>query len=173
MIPDPGELLLIGQIVSTFGTHGQLKVRAVTDRPDHLQKHIRTIYIGTERTPYHLLNVFQHKPQLLVMKVQGVTMREQAEELRGAEVFILEADAAPLGTDEYYLHQLYHLRVETTEGATVGYVHEVLETGSNEVLVVRRPDQPDALIPMIHDVVQELDVAGQRIVIRLLPGLIE
>ncbi len=173
MIPDPDELLLIGHIVAAFGMHGQLKVRAVTDRPDHLQKRIRTIYIGTEHTPYQLRNVFQHKPQLLVITVQGITMRNQAEDLRGAEVFILEAEAAPLATDEYYIHQLYNLRVETTEGTLLGYVHEVLETGANEVLVVRRADQSDALIPMIYDVVQELDVAGQRIVIRLLPGLVE
>lgn len=173
MIPDPDELLLIGHIVSTFGMRGQLKVRAITNRPDHLQQHIRTIYIGTEHAPYQLLKVFQHKSQLLVVTVQGITTREQAEDLRGAEVFILETEAAPLDTDEYYIHQLYNLRVETTEGAILGYVHEVIETGSNEVLIVRRPDQPDALIPMIYDVVQELDVDRQRIIIRLLPGLVE
>jgi 16S rRNA processing protein RimM len=173
--PDPDELLLIGYVVAAFGMRGQFKLRAITDRPDYLQKRIRTIYIGTQYkyTPYQLHNVFQHKPQLLVMTVQGITKREHAEDLRGAEVFILETDAAPLGTDEYYIHQLYNLRVETTEGAILGYVQEVIATGSNEVLVVRRPDQPDALIPMIHDVVQTLDVVGQRIIIRLLPGLVE
>ncbi len=61
----------------------------------------------------------------------------------------------------------------TEDGAEIGKVREVLETGASEVLVVTRADQPDGLIPMIHDVVQELDFAGGRIVVRLLDGLLE
>ncbi len=55
----------------------------------------------------------------------------------------------------------------------LGKVREVLETGANEVLVVSRPDQPDGLIPMIRDVVQDLDIPGGRVVVRLLEGLLE
>jgi 16S rRNA processing protein RimM len=51
-------------------------------------------------------------------------------------------------------------------------VKEVLETGASEVLIVERPEQSDALIPMIRDVVRELDFAGGRVVVRLLEGLI-
>ncbi len=51
-------------------------------------------------------------------------------------------------------------------------MREVLETGANEVLVVARPDQPDALIPMIHDVVQDLDIPGGQVVVRLIEGLL-
>lgn len=172
MNPSPDELLLIGTIVAPFGLHGQLKLRSITDRPDHLQRHVRTVYIGPKATAYTLIKVFQHKPGLLVLSLDGVTSREAAENLRGAEVSIRETEAAPLDTDEYYIHQLYNMRVETTEGVELGRVREVLETGANEVLIVARPGQSDALIPMINDVVVELDVAGGRVVIRLIEGLL-
>lgn len=174
LLPDmtPDELLLIGHVVATFGLRGQIKLRAITDQPEHLKRRVKTVYIGTERTPYQLVDVFQHKPGLLILTLKGITTRDAAETLRGAEVSILETDAAPLDTDEYYIHQLYGLRVETTEGVELGQVREVLETGANEVLVVARPDQPEVLIPMIHAVVQELDLPGKRVVIRVLEGLL-
>lgn len=172
MSPAADELLLIGRIVAPFGLRGQVKLRAFTDNPDHLRRRVQRVYVGAANTTYHLLEVVEHKPGLLILTLNGVTTRDEAEELRGAEVSILEGDAAPLGDDEYFLHQLYNLRVETIEGAEVGVVRDVLETGANEVLVVVRADKNEALIPMIRDIVQELDLAGGRVVIRPIDGLL-
>jgi 16S rRNA processing protein RimM len=121
---------------------------------------------------YRLLDVSFHKPGLLVLTLQGVTTRDKAEALRASEVFIHQDDAAPLEEDEYYLHDLAHLRVETTEGVDVGRVREVLQTGAHEVLVVARPGQPDALIPLIREVVKQLDIPGGRVVIQEMEGLL-
>jgi 16S rRNA processing protein RimM len=158
--------------VAPFGVRGQVKVRAYTAQVEHLRRRIRVVYIGDERREYPLIGVIEHKPGLLVLSLGGVTSRDAAESLRGAEVAIRERDAAPLEDGEYFIHQLYGLAVVDEQGAEIGRVREVLETGANEVLVVTRPDQPEALIPMIHDVVQELDIAGGRVVVRLIAGLL-
>lgn len=172
MTPSPDELLLIGRVVAAFGLNGQIKLRAITNQLDHIAEQVRQVYIGKKYTPYSLQEVFEHKPGLLIANLSGVTTREEAEKLRNAEVYIHERDAAPLAEGEYFLHQLYNLSVETVDGETLGRVTDVLETGANEVLVVGRTEQGDVLIPMIRDVVQELDIAGGRIVVRLLEGLI-
>ncbi len=164
-------MLMIGVIVAPFGTRGQVKLRSYTDRPDHLRR-IRTVYIGPKRQEHTLTKIIEHKPGLLVLSLRGVGQREDAEALRSSEVFIRETDAAPLDEGEYFIHTLYNLRVETEAGEQIGTVREVIETGANDVLVVSRPGQTDALIPMIHDVVQELDPASGKIVIRLLEGLL-
>jgi 16S rRNA processing protein RimM len=170
--PSPEDTLLIGQIVAPFGVRGQVKLRAYTAHVEHLRRRIRTVYIGDERREYPLNALIEHKPGLLILSLGGVTTREAAEELRSAEVAIRERDAAPLEEGEYFIHQLYGLTVVDEQGVEIGRVREVLETGANEVLVVTRPDQPEALIPMIHDVVQELDIAGGRVVVRLIEGLL-
>jgi 16S rRNA processing protein RimM len=170
--PSTDDTLLIGQIVAPFGVRGQVKLRAYTAHVEHLRRRIRTVYIGDERREYPLNGLIEHKPGLLILSLGGVTNRDAAEQLRGAEVAIRERDAAPLEEGEYFIHQLYGLTVVDEQGAEIGRVREVLETGANEVLVVTRPDQPEALIPMIHDVVQELDIAGGRVVVRLLEGLL-
>jgi 16S rRNA processing protein RimM len=170
--PSPEETLLIGAIVAPFGVRGQVKVRAYTAHVEHLRRRIRLVYVGPERREYTLQKVIEHKPGLLVLSLGGVTTREAAEDLRGQEVAIRESEAAPLEAGEYFIHQLYGLAVVAEDGAPIGRVREVLETGANEVLVVARPDQPDALLPMIHDVVQELDIPGGRVVVRLIEGLL-
>ncbi len=176
------ELLLIGYIAGPFGVRGQVKLKAVTDQPEHLQRHVRTLYlsVATRRPgqppapprPYRLLRVWPHKPGLLLLTLQGVNTREDAEALRQNEVYMHQKDAAPLEQDEYYLHDLYNLRVETTDGVEIGTVYDILETGVNEVLIVKRPDQPDVLIPIIHDIVKELDIRGGRVVIQPMDGLL-
>jgi 16S rRNA processing protein RimM len=170
--PSPDETLLIGEVVAPFGVRGQIKVRSYTDNVEYLRRHIRSVYVGAERREYTLKSAFEHKPGLLILSLGGVVTREEAENLRGAEVAIREGEAHPLGPDEFFIHQLYGLRVVTETGEEIGRVREVLLTGSNEVLVVPRAGQSDALIPMIHDVVQDLDVAGGRIVIRVIEGLL-
>jgi 16S rRNA processing protein RimM len=170
--PSPDETLLIGQIVAPFGVRGQVKMRAYTVHVDHVRSRIRKVYLGDDRREYALRDAFEHKPGLLILSLGGVSSREAAEELRGQDVAIRESEAAPLEEGEYFIHQLYGLTVAAEDGTEIGRVREVIETGANDVLVVTRPDQPEALIPMIHDVVQNLDIPGGRVVVRLIEGLL-
>jgi 16S rRNA processing protein RimM len=126
--PSPDDTLLIGQIVAPFGVRGQVKMRTYTAHVEHLRRRIRTVYIGDERREYPLSGLIEHKPGLLVLSLGGVTNREAAEDLRGAEVAIRERDAAPLEEGEYFIHQLYGLNVVDEQGSEIGHVREVLET---------------------------------------------
>ncbi|HEY0603282.1 MAG TPA: ribosome maturation factor RimM [Herpetosiphonaceae bacterium] len=170
--PSLDELLLVGQITSPFGVHGQLNLHAITNRPEHLRR-VSTVFVGENLTPYKLKRAAPHKPTVLIVTLNGIDSREAAETLRGQEVYIRQADAMPLDEDEYYLHDLPGLRVETADGTAIGTVKEVLETGANEVLVVTRPEGGEALIPMIKDVVKRLDIAGGLIVVEPLPGMLD
>jgi 16S rRNA processing protein RimM len=171
--PRPDETLLIGMVVGPFGIRGQLKVRALTDDLEHLQRRIRTVYVGPKLRPHRLKSVAEHKPGLLIVVLEGVTTRDEAEELRGADLAILATQAAPLADDEYFLHDLPGMSVEAEDGTPIGVVRDYLQTGANEVLVVKRDNAPDALIPIVRDIVIVLDVAARRIVIRPIPGLLD
>lgn len=171
--PSPDEMLLIGRFVAVFGVQGQLKMRAITDKPDHLRRHIKTVYVGQSLKPYTLGKIFMHKPGLLIVSLSGVSSRSEAEELINNDVHIREAEAAPLEEGEYYLHQLFGLKVVGADGSPIGEVREILETGANDVLIVSRRGRGDALIPMIRDVVQEIDFEQGQIVITPLEGLLD
>lgn len=168
------DLLLIGFVAAPFGVRGQLKVKGFTDRPDYIARHVRTLYLqlAGQQSAYQLARLHEHKPGLLIMTLQGVSDRNAADALRGAEIYIREADAAPLDTDEYFIHQLIGLKALTPDGQPIGTVREVLTTGAGEVLVIARPDQPDALVPMVRDFIASLDLAAGQVVINPIEGLL-
>ena len=171
--PSSGDdLLLIGKITVPFGVRGQVKMFAITTYPEHLRR-VKTVFLGDDRRPYRLQRAVVHKGATMIVTLSDVTTREGAEALRGQEVYMRETDALPLESDEYFLHDLPGLCVRTVDGVEIGVVKEVLETGSNEVLVVNRAEGGEALVPMIKDVVQHLDIDGGEIVITPLPGMLE
>ncbi|MEI8165704.1 MAG: ribosome maturation factor RimM [Chloroflexales bacterium] len=168
------EFLLIGLIVAPFGVKGELKLKAFTDRPEHIARKVRTLYLqqGNERSEYTLARLHEHKPGLLILTLKEIKDREAGDALRGAEVYIREAEAAPLAADEYFLHQLIGLNAVTVAGQPIGKVRQVLETGAGEILVIARPDQPDALVPMVRDFIAKLDIPGGQVVISPIEGLL-
>jgi 16S rRNA processing protein RimM len=170
--PSPDEMLLIGYVTHAHGVRGQIKLHALTDRPEHLST-VKTVYLGDDLRSYSLRRAAEHKASVLIVTLGGVDTREAAEALRGQEVFIRERDAQPLAEDEYYLHDLPGLRVENVVGEELGTVKDVVETGANEVLVVVRSDGSELLVPMIRDVVKRLDIIAKLVVIEPLPGMLD
>ncbi len=165
-------MLLVGRISVPFGIRGQLKLATVTSYPEHLRR-VTTVFVGEELRAYQLQHAFVHKTSVVVITLKGVSSRDDAEAFRGQDVYIRERDALPLAADEYYLHDLPGLQVRTTEGVEVGVVKDVIETGANDVLVVSRSEGGEVLIPMIKDVIKQLDIAERTIKIEPLPGLLE
>jgi 16S rRNA processing protein RimM len=118
-----------------------------------------------------LLAVRPHK-SFRLLTLDGYASATAAESLVGAEVCIDTADLPPLRPDEVYHRDLIGLRVETVDGRPLGVVDGVLSTGGNDVCVVR-DGAKEHLIPLIADVVRQIDLAGGRLVIEPIPGLLD
>lgn len=110
--------------------------------------------------------------QTIVAKLVGINTREQAEELKGY-IILVDQEALPaLPEGEYYWQQLIGLLVVNAEGIEFGKIQSILETGANDVLVIRPEEQAEendntteVLVPYIDQVVQKVDlVAGKMIV---------
>jgi 16S rRNA processing protein RimM len=84
---------------------------------------------------------------------------------------VREDQAIPLEEDEYFLFQLIGLAVFDEEGELLGELVQIIETGANNVFVVRGP-QEEILIPDIAEVVRDIDFEKGQVTIRLLPGLL-
>jgi 16S rRNA processing protein RimM len=100
--------------------------------------------------------------------------RDAAEELRGSRLLVDPA-ALPLpdDPDEFHVHQLEGLPVELTDGTVVGTVREVVHGPAGELLVLARPDAPDALVPFVRAIVPTVDLDGGRVVLDPPEGLLD
>ncbi len=162
---------MVGEILKPWGYRGEVKVQILTDFPKRLAK-LKTAYLGTDARVVQVERARLHSGFAL-MKFAGVDTPEAAARLRGQVVQIPAEEAAPLPAGQYYHHQIIGLEVFTAEGARLGTVEEILETGANDIYLVRRDDGREVLLPAIQDVIQEIDLAHQRMVVQLMPGLLD
>lgn len=162
--------IAIGQIVAAWGVRGEVKVVLHTDFPQRFQ-HLETVYLGPRATPVALRSSRPLHGQIL-LRLAGCETRAEAEQLRGQWVQVPVAQAMPLAAGERYVFELVGLQVVTTDGRNLGEVVEVLLTAANEVLVVRG-DSGEVLVPYINDVVVGEDLAGGRLLIAPVPGLLD
>jgi len=166
--------LSIGEVVRPHGVRGELRVRILTEYPERLHLHTH-FYLAdpdfTEKVYRYAVERIRLRRDVLLLKLEGCNSRTAAEALRGMLVQIPLEDAVPLEEGEYYLFQLLGVDVETEQGEWLGRVVEVLETGANDVYVVRGP-RGEVLVPAISEVVRALDLVAKRMVIHLMPGLL-
>ena len=73
----------------------------------------------------------------------------------------------------YFDHEIIGLTVEEAAGQVIGKVKEILSPGANDVWVVQRPGQKDALIPYIESVVKEIDIAAGKVIVEIPEGLLD
>ncbi|MER7367410.1 ribosome maturation factor RimM [Nonomuraea wenchangensis] len=164
--------LVVGRIGRPHGVRGEVTVEVRTDEPERrfaVGASIATDPAGSG--PLVVAGRRWHKGILLVM-FEGVTDRDVAEDLRGTMLVIDSAEVEPTGDpDEFHDHQLIGLAVETVAGEPVGEVEDVLHHGQ-DLLVVRREGQDEALIPFVKALVPEVDLAGGRLVVDPPEGLL-
>jgi len=163
--------LAIGRIVRAHGLHGEVSVKVLTEFPERFET-TEWVYLGNEfeATPYRLERYRWHKKNLL-LTLSGISDRTQAEQLRGQFVQVPLEEAVSLPEGSYYLYQLIGLQVITVDGQSLGSVHNILETGANDVYVIEGDDR-QILLPAIDDVVQSVDIEAGQIVVQLIDGLI-
>ena len=106
-----------------------------------------------------------------VLKLSGIDDRNESETLRGKLLEVPESELMRLPQDTYFQHQIVGLEAVTTDGRKLGTIAEILQTGSNDVYVVK--GEREHLIPAIGDVVKEVDLEAGRLVVDAIPGLLD
>jgi 16S rRNA processing protein RimM len=156
----------VGYIRGPHGLRGELTVDPLTDFARRFAPGAPVWVAGARHT---VRGSRAHKGALLV-ELDEIASRSQAEQLRGRLLEIPERELTPLEEGTYYRFQVIGMTVVDGEGHALGRVDEVLETGANDVYIVR-DDEGELLIPAIDSVIREVDVPGQRMVVELLEGL--
>jgi 16S rRNA processing protein RimM len=131
-----------------------------------------TVWLGPDRRRERVHSLRPHRGGFLLY-LHGCRDREAAEAFRGHELQLRLQDAAPLAEGVYYHWQILGLRVLTEAGQVLGEVVEILETGANDVYVVRDEQGGEILLPAIRSVVIRVDESAGQLVVRPLPGLLD
>ena len=157
---------LVGVVVGPWGFDGEVRVLAETDNPRRFSKDSRMLANG------RAMRVEQcrwHKGFALV-RFTGIDTREDAQGLQGVSLEVPLDEVESLAPDSYYHFQVLDMQVWTREGEYLGVVEDILDTGSNDVYVVRGGER-EVLIPALEDVVVDVDTDTGRMTVDLPEGL--
>ena len=160
--------IIVGRIRSAWGIRGDVSIEVLSDSPSRFAP---GSVLQLQGKPTKVQRSRRGRRGLLV-KLDAVDDRTQAETLRGEELTILAEQVEPLPEGLYYHFQILDLRVETESGEFLGTVIEIITTGSNDVYVVRQEGRRDILIPALPDVVLDVDVDSGRMLVSLPDGLV-
>jgi 16S rRNA processing protein RimM len=181
----PDAFLIVARILRPHGTQGEVACEIVTEFPQRFRRTKRVFLTppvgpgsgvplaGALPRPYGVqrARVGQHRGHSeVILSLEDVSDRDAAEAIRGWLVQVPESEAWKLPRGRFYWHQIVGLRVVTTEGEEIGTVSEILETGANDVYVVKG-DGGERLIPAIKQVVKKITPERGEIVVALMPGL--
>ncbi|MDB5998682.1 MAG: rRNA processing protein RimM [Rhizobacter sp.] len=175
----PADAVEVGRILDAFGVKGWIKVQPYSSDPKGLMASRRWFlkaFEGAAKKPgaaapsyprFLDITVSQLHGDNVVAQPRGVADRGGAEALRGASVFVSRANFPAAGIDEYYWVDLIGLSVVNREGASLGTVIGLMDTGPHSVLRLQPDEGPDAeerLVPFVAAHIDEVSLENKRIV---------
>jgi 16S rRNA processing protein RimM len=169
-------LILVGHLVNTQGVRGEVRVISRTDFDDVRFKKGSKLLLVHPNLPTHLpLTVRSARPhkQFILLTFEGHDTIESVEKYKGGDLMVPEEQLVDLPEHTYYIYQLIGCQVVTDEGEELGVLKEVLQPGANDVYVVKPKKGKDILLPVIPDCVLDVDVENKKILVHILPGLLD
>jgi 16S rRNA processing protein RimM len=161
--------LAVGFLRRAHGLRGEIIMDLHTDFPERLQSG-RKLWVGEDHRPAELAGARPHAKGMLV-KFKGVESPEEAKMLRNQWVYVRAADVPRLPEGKLYQHELYGFDVVDEHGEPLGQLVEILETGANDVYVVRKEDGTEILLPAIPSVILEINAPRRLMRVHVLEGL--
>lgn len=158
-------MVVMGKVVGAQGIQGWVKVQTFTEYLDGLLDY-STWYVGNEQAwrPIEVLEANVHGGKVLIAKLQGVVDRTAAEKCKGLLIAVPRDSLPEQPEGEYYWSDLVGLSVENLQGEPFGIVDSLLETGANDVLVVKG-EGGETLMPFIASVIQKVDLTSKKILV--------
>ncbi len=170
------EKIVVGKFGATYGIKGWLKVISYTDKAESIFDYSPWYINQKGEWVEYCIESWKRHNKGMVAKIEGLEAREEAHLLTNFEIAI-EPDSLPeLSENEFYWRELFGMQVMTTKGYDLGVVSDMLETGSNDVLVVKANlkdafGQKERLIPFLEEqVIKNIDRKAQRIEVDWDPG---
>jgi 16S rRNA processing protein RimM len=160
-LSEGGNWVVMGRIAAPFGVKGWVKVQPFSEDPGTLMDFESwRIGRGAQHTLYTVEAVQDHS-NALVAKLEGIDDRDAAYALRGQEISVAKSDLPPPEENEFYWSDLIGLKVINHQGVELGKVDSLMESGANDLLVVK--GTREHLIPFVAAFVGKVDLAGGTI----------
>ncbi len=161
--------LTVGFLRRPHGLRGEIVMDLHTDFPERL-KSGRKLLVGEDHRPTSIEGVRPHQAGVLI-KFNGIDTPEGAGQFRNQWVYVKASDVPPLPEGQIYQYELFGFQVVDENNHPLGELVEIIETGANNVYVVKDESGRELLLPAIPAVILDLDPGRRLMRVHLLEGL--
>jgi 16S rRNA processing protein RimM len=167
------DYLRVGVIANTHGIGGEVKVFPTTDDNERFRD-LTQVFLDTKQGYIELVpEKVRFFKNMVILKFKDYDNINDIEKYKGCDLLVSREMAVPLEENEYFIYDIIGATVFTEDGCELGVLSEVLTNGANDVYVVRLKNEKEVLLPVIPDCVKEIDTEGKKVVVHLMPGLLE
>lgn len=159
------EFFLIAKISSLHGRNGFVKLELFSDFPERFSE-IEKVFIdfwGDKKLLF--LEAVKYTGKSILLKFKNFDNERDAGVLIGRELFIEKEDLVDLPVDNYFIHDLIGSKVFQSR-REIGQIEDVLTLPANDVLVIKKEDGAELLIPMVLEYIEEFDPEKKRLLLK-------
>lgn len=135
----------------------------LTDFPERIRAG-KTVYVGEKYQPVKITHVRSQNRALLI-SLEGCNTPEDVARYRNLVVYVPTKEVPKLPEGEYYHHEILGASVVDQNGVELGSLYEILETGANEVYVVKSPEGKEILLPAIESVILSISLEKKLVTV--------
>ncbi len=165
-------LVELGKVIGVHGLHGNLKIHSYSREMDSFRIGA-SVYISDKSGSmgeFSISSSRRHKKGLLLL-LKGIDHINVAETYVGSELFMRKTDLPELDEDTDYWIDLIGLEVFDMKETLIGVLESIIETGSNDVYVVRKHSGKEVLVPALKPVIKSVDLDSGTMIVDLPEGL--
>ncbi len=163
----------LGKVLKTFGNKGQVMVNLDVDDPeDYLEMESVFLDLEGERVPFFIETLELKNKRKAIIRFQDVTTLEDAEVYIGREMYLPVSILPPLKGDQFYFHEVIGFKVLDSRHGDIGILVNILPLPHQSLLQITKGKR-EILIPLVDEIIQQVDRNTKTIFITAPEGLIE
>ncbi len=163
--------LRVGVITTTHGLRGEVKVYPTTDDINRF-KYLKKCFIRTKQGDIEVeKNSCKFFKNLVILSFKEFDNINDIEKYKQCEIYVSRDNAVELKDDEYFITDIIDAKVIDQQGKDIGILIDVIQTGANDVYVVKKEDGKEVLLPVISDCVKNIDTVNKVVTVVMMKGL--
>lgn len=159
----------IGQIVNAAALKGEVKVYNYSDYKERFEE-LNYVYVEEEKTK---IEKVRYMKEMVILKLQGVGDRNEAEAMKGKDLYIDESQLRDLPEDTYYIKDMIGIEVRNQNDEIIGRLKDVLQNTAQDLYEVELENKKTTLIPAVEEFVLDINIKENFMKVKLIEGILD
>jgi 16S rRNA processing protein RimM len=160
------EYFLIASVEQLYAKDGYVKIKSFSDFPERFLD-LKKVFIDFwgEKKSFYIEDVIDIKGKIVV-KFRKFDDTRASQVLLGKDIYVDESDSFNLPADHFFVHDLIGSKV-LVEQECIGVIEDVIKGKGNDVLIVKKDNGEEILIPFVLSFIEKFDAAGKKIILNI------